>query len=366
MLNVGMVGVGCISGIYLKNFSEVFKDVKLVAVCDLIKQRAQDAYEKYNIPKIYDTMEELCADPEIDIVLNLTRPYQHYEVSKCALLAGKHVYSEKPLGADYEEGTELVRLAQEKGLWIGGAPDTFMGAGIQTCRKLIDEGKIGDVIGGRCVMATHGVESWHPDPDFYYQRGGGPVLDMGPYYITALINLLGGVKKVYGTSRTTFDKRLITAKPHENEIIEVNVPTHYECLITFESGATVSFLTTFDLYNTKQANIQIYGTKGNLYVPDPNCFGSENGMIFVNSEGKDEKLELEFDYSVNSRCLGLADMAAAIEQGRMPRASYHQTYHVLEVMTGIMKSAETGQVYEMTTKFERQAPMDPKLEHGRL
>ena len=367
MLNVGMVGVGNISGIYLKNFKETFKDVKLVAVCDLIRERAEKAQKEYNIPKLYDTMEELFADPEIDIVLNITRPYQHYEVSRAALLAGKHVYSEKPLGADWEEGTALVKLAEEKGLWIGGAPDTFMGAGIQTCRKLVDEGLIGDVIGGRCAMVTHGVESWHTDPDFYYQRGGGPVLDMGPYYITALINILGGIKRVYAEARTTFSERLITADPHKGEIIKVNVPTHYETLLTFESGATVSFLTTFDLYNTNQANIQLYGTKGNLYVPDPNCFGSENGMKFLSGEtGKLTELPLEFDYSTNSRCLGLDDLAAAIEQGRPPRASYRQTYHVLEVMTGIMKSAETGMPYVMTTKFTREAPMDPTLPHGTL
>lgn len=367
MLKVGMVGVGCISGIYLKNFANTFKDVKLVALCDLIKERSLKAQAEYAIPKVYDRMEELFADPEIDIVLNLTRPYQHYEVSRAALLAGKHVYSEKPLGADWEEGTALVKLAEEKGLWIGGAPDTFMGAGIQSCRKFIDEGGLGEVIGGRCVMAHRGVESWHPDPDFYYQRGGGPMLDMGPYYITALINLLGGVKRVYGTSRTTFSERLITADPHKGEIIQVKVPTHYECLLTFASGVTVSFLTTFDLYNAKQPNIQLYGTKGNLYVPDPNCFGAQNGMRFLNGATKEEEeLPLVFDYSENSRCLGLDDLAAAIEQGRSPRTSYKQTYHVLEVMTGVMKSAQTGMPYEMTTHFEREAPMDPTLPHGAL
>ena len=367
MMNVGMVGVGCISGIYLKNFAETFKDVKLVAVCDLIRERAEQAQEKYQIPKLYDTMEELFADPEIDIVLNLTRPYQHYEVSRQALLAGKHVYSEKPLGADWEEGTALVALAEEKGLWIGGAPDTFLGAGIQSCRKFIDDGNLGKVIGGRCVMAHHGVESWHPDPDFYYQRGGGPLLDMGPYYITALINLLGGIKEVYGRSSTTFAQRLITAEPHVGETITVNVPTHYDCMITFESGATVTFLTTFDTYDLKEPNILLYGEKGNLRVPDPNCFGSEKGMKFFNGETKtEEELPLVFDYGVNSRCLGLADLAAAIEQGRPPRTSYKQTYHVLEAMTGIMKSCETGVPYQMTTTFTREAPMDPTLPHGVL
>ncbi len=367
MLKVGMVGVGNISGIYLKNFAETFHGVKLVAVCDLIRERAEAAQEKYGIPKLYDTMHELFADPEIDIVLNLTRPYQHYEVSRGALLAGKHVYSEKPLGANWEEGCALVKLAQEKGLWIGGAPDTFMGAGIQSCRKFIDEGGIGDVIGGRCVFASHGMEDWHPDPNFFYQFGGGPLLDMGPYYVTALINLLGEVKEVYGKSRISFPERPISSEPHKGEIIKVTVPTHYEALLTFASGATVSLLTSFDVYKTFQNPIQLYGTKGNLFVPDPNQFDGSKGMRHYNGATKEEvELPLTFDYSENSRCLGLADLAAAIEQGRTPRASYLQTLHALEIMTGIMKSAETGLPYKMTTTFERRAPMDPSLPHGVL
>ena len=367
MMKIGMVGVGNISGIYLKNFKETFKNIELVAVCDLIRERAEKAQEEYGIPKIYDTMYELFADPEIDIVLNLTRPYQHYEVSRAALLAGKHVYSEKPLGADFEEGTALVKLAEEKGLWLGGAPDTFLGAGLQTCRKHIDAGLIGNVIGGRCVMASHGMESWHPDPDFFFQRGGGPLLDMGPYYITALLNLIGAVKTVYAVSRITFPERKITSEPHNGEIIKVTVPTHYECILTFESGAVVSLLTSFDLYNTNQKNIQIYGTKGNLIAPDPNQFDGSRGMIFLDgASGEERELPLEFDYSENSRCLGLADLAAAIEQGRPPRASYKQTYHALEVMMGAMKSAESGEVYHMTTTFKREAPLDPTMPHGVL
>ena len=367
MLKVGMVGVGCISGIYLKNFHETFKNVKLVAVCDLIKERAEKAKEEYNIPKIYDTMYELFADDEIDIVLNLTRPYEHYEVSKAALLAGKHVYSEKPLGATFEEGTELVKLAEEKGLWIGGAPDTFMGAGIQTCRKFIDEDNVGEIVGGRCIMANHGVEGWHPDPDFYYQFGGGPLLDMGPYYITALVNLIGEVKSVFGVAKTTFEERLITSQPHNGDIIKVEVPTHYEAILNFTNGAVVSLLMSFDVHSYDHPSIHIYGTKGNLIVPDPNCFADQNGMSFTDGESKNSNvLKLEFGYSENSRCLGLADLAAAIEQGRTPRASYLQTYHVLEVMTGIMKSAETGKLYEMSTRFKREAPMEPSLPTGVL
>ena len=364
-MNIGIVGIGCISGIYLKNLHEVFHELHLVAVCDLIKERAEAAKEKYNIPKVYDTMEELFADPEIEMVLNLTRPYQHYAVSKAALLAGKHVYSEKPLGADLAEGEELVAIANEKGLFIGGAPDTFMGAGIQSCRKLIEDGLIGEVIGGRCVMASHGVEAWHPDPDFYYQRGGGPLFDMGPYYITAMINLLGGIKSVYGYASTSYETRLITADPHKGEIIKVNTPTHIESFLTFDSGVTVSMLTSFDIYKTKQTNIEIYGTKGTLYVPDPNRFGGP--IIFFNGETmKEEEYPVTFDYSENSRCLGLADLAKAIESGRASRVTSKQTFHVLEVMASIMKSAELNAPVTLTSHFEREDAMNPSLPHGIL
>ena len=365
MMKVGMVGVGCISGIYLKNFHEVFKDVQLVAVCDLIRERAENAQKQYNIPKLYDTMEELFADPEIDIVLNLTRPYQHYAVSKAALLAGKHVYSEKPLGADLEEGKELVKLAAERGLTIGGAPDTFMGAGIQTCRKLLDEGLIGDLIGGRCVMASHGVESWHPDPDFYYQRGGGPLFDMGPYYITALLNLIGGIREVYGYTHTSYPTRLITAEPHVGEIIQVNTPTHIESFLTFDRGITVSLLTSFDIFSTRQTNIEIYGTKGTLYVPDPNNFSGK--ITFFNGEThQEEDFPMAFDYPENSRCLGLDDLAKSLETGRPGRTTSRQTFHVLETISGVFESARTGKPYVLQSHFEREAPMDPTLPHGVL
>ena len=364
MKKVGMVGVGCISGIYLKNFHEVFRDVELVAVCDLIRERAERAQAQYHIPKLYDTMEELFADPEIDIVLNLTRPYQHFAVTKAALLAGKHVYSEKPLGADLEEGRELVRIAEERGLWLGGAPDTFLGAGIQSCRKLIDEGLIGTPIGGRAVMAGHGMESWHPDPDFYYQRGGGPLFDMGPYYITALINLLGGICEVYGVTHTSYPTRLITAAPHAGEIIHVNTPTHIECFLTFERGITVSLLTSFDMYQTRQTNIEIYGTEGTLTVPDPNTFGGK--IFFCGADRKSVELPLTFDYCENARCFGLDEMAAAMEAGRPGRTTCRQTFHVLEAMAGVFLSAERGAPYRMTSHFAREAPMDPSLPHGKL
>ena len=341
MVNIAMIGVGAISGIYLKNLTETFSEVKLIGVCDLIRERAENAKEKYNVPRIYDTMYDAFNDPEVDIILNLTRPYEHFEVTRAALLAGKHVYSEKPLGADFEEGKELVRIAEEKGLMLGGAPDTFMGAGIQTCRKLIDDGFIGDVIGSACFMICHGHETWHPDPEFYYKRGGGPMLDMGPYYITALVNLIGGVKGVNGITRKSFEHRMITSQPFAGQMIDVDVPTHVMGTLHFDNGAVGTILTTFDVYYPGQARFEIYGTKGTLFVPDPNTFGGPVKLLRPET-GEVVEMPLIFDYKENSRALGLADMAKSLETGRPFRASYQQTRHVLEIMTAFEKSSNNG------------------------
>ena len=356
MLKIGMVGVGDISGIYLENLTNTFKEIKLVAVCDLIKEKALKAKEKYNVPKIYDTMYELFDDEEIDIVLNLTRPYEHYDVSREALLHGKNVYSEKPLAATYEEGKKLVALAEEKGLMIGGAPDTFLGAGIQTCRKLIEDGVIGDLVGGAAFMICRGHESWHPDPEFYYKHGGGPMLDMGPYYVTAFVNLLGGVKSVTGIAKTTFPQRTITSQPLCGKVIDVDVPTYITGMMEFENGVTGTLFTTFDVVNNGQARFEIYGSEGTLIVPDPNTFGGEVKVLH-RMDGEIRTMPLLFDYNENSRGLGLADMAKAIETGRNPRESYKQTLHVLEVMESFTKSSELRRTLDLETSFKKEQPM---------
>jgi len=356
MKKIGMVGVGAISPIYLQNLTQKFRDIELVAVCDLVRERAEKAMADYGIPRIYDTMHELFADPEIDIVLNLTRPYEHFEVTKAALLAGKHVYSEKPLGATWEEGVELVRIAEEKGLMIGGAPDTFLGAGIQTCRRLIDTGVIGKPLGGAARMMCRGHESWHPDPAFYYQFGGGPMMDMGPYYVTALVNLLGGVKSVAGSVNKMFDTRLITSAPFFGAIVDVEVPTHLNGILQFASGAEATITTTFDTVYHKQDMLEIYGTEGTLYCPDPNYFGGPVKALLKN-DGEIREMPLQFDYAQNSRGLGLADMAVAIEKGRIPRASYKQTLHVLEIMTAVTKSSEARRTLDLTSRYTPEKPM---------
>lgn len=364
-IKIGIVGVGDISGIYLKNITTLFKEIEVIGVCDLIHSKAEKAVATYNIPKRYTDMHELFADEEVDIVLNLTRPYEHFDVSKAALLAGKHVYSEKPLAATLAEATELVKLAEEKNLRIGGAPDTFMGAGIQTCRKLIEDGYIGTPVGATAFLVCRGHESWHPDPEFYYKHGGGPMMDMGPYYLSTLVNLLGSIKQVSAMSKISFPQRRITSQPLDGTIIDVEVPTYVTGLMQFESGAIGTIFTTFDVYKAEMPHIEIYGSEGTLSVPDPNTF---EGPIKLYRPSTQEFLEfpLIFNYSENSRALGLADMAKALSSNRDFRASSKLTYHVLEVMSSFEKSSQEGKHIPISSRFTPTPLMKTDLPIGIL
>ncbi|MGB8454007.1 MAG: Gfo/Idh/MocA family oxidoreductase [Anaerocolumna sp.] len=355
-IKIAMIGVGAISGIYLENITNVFKEIEIIGVCDLVRERAESAKEKYQIKKIYDTMQDAFADPEADIILNLTRPYEHYEVTKEALIAGKHVYSEKPLGATFEEGKALVALAEEKNLMLGGAPDTFLGSGIQSCRKLIDDGFIGEPVGAAAFMICRGHETWHPDPEFYYKFGGGPMMDMGPYYVTALVNLLGGVSGLTGVTKTSFNKRTITSQPKAGTVIDVEVPTYVTGILNFDNGAVGTIFTTFDAYYKQQARLEIYGSKGTLIVPDPNTFGGPIKLLRP-EDGEYKEMPLIYDYKENSRGLGVADMAKALQDKRDYRANYKQTYHVLEILTGFEKSSKEGKYISLETSYQRVLPM---------
>ena len=329
---IGFIGVGAISGIYLENITNMFPDMEVYAVYDLLEERASAAQETYHIPKRYTSLDQMLADPAVDIVLNLTRPSEHYAVTKAALLAGKPVYSEKPLAATMAEGRELAALAAEKGLALGGAPDTFLGAGLQTCRKLIEDGYIGRPVGAAAFMLCHGHESWLPDPAFYYKRGGGPMMDMGPYYLTALTALLGSVTEVTSTARKSFEQRTITSQPRRGEVIDVEVPTHVNGILQFESGAVGTIATSFDVYYPQQARLEIYGTEGTLFLPDPNCFGGPVNL-FKPTDGEVREMPLCFDYRENSRALGLDGMAAALREGKRDfSCDCRRTLHVLELL----------------------------------
>ncbi|MGI6081598.1 MAG: Gfo/Idh/MocA family protein [Limnochordia bacterium] len=362
-VKVGIIGCGKISGIYCQA-KQVFEILDIVACADLIPGRAKARAEEYAIPRVCSP-EELLSDPEIELVVNLTTPQVHAEVCLAALEAGKHVYVEKPLGIDREEGAKLVATARAKGLRLGAAPDTFLGAGLQTCRKLIDDGWIGQPVAATAFMLSHGHETWHPDPEFYYRRGGGPMFDMGPYYLTALVSLIGPVSRVAGYTRTTFPQRTILSEPKRGQVIDVEVPTHVIGILDFAQGALATIVTSFDVWGGQVPRIEIYGTEGSLSVPDPNTFG---GPVLVRRGGSKEwsEMPLVFGYHTNSRGLGVADMAHAIRAGRAHRANEQLAYHVLDVMVSIHDAADTGRRAELESTCQRPAPFPLGLPPGVL
>lgn len=362
MAKVGIIGCGNISGIYLQA-DKKFPILQTVACADLDRARAQAKAEEYGI-KAY-SVDELLADPEIDIVINLTIPAAHGKVAMAAVEAGKHVYSEKPLALDRAEGRQLLEMAAAKGLRVGNAPDTFLGGGIQTCRKLIDDGWIGEPLGATAFMMSPGHERWHPDPDFFYQPGGGPMFDMGPYYVTALVSLLGPVRRITGATRATYKERTITSQPKFGQKIQVNVPTYVAGLLDFEGGAIGTIITSFDTWAAELPRIEIYGTQGSLSVPDPNTFG---GPVRIRRAGATEWSEMPIThlYTENSRGLGVADMAYAIQSGRAHRASGQLAYHVLDVMCAIHDASNQDAHVLLKSTCERPAPLPLGLLVGTL
>lgn len=354
MNRVGIIGAGDISGIYLENAAGLIP-FAVGAVADLSPERARARAEQYSVPEIL-TPEELLAHPDIDVVLNLTVPAVHAEVSRAALKAGKHVYSEKPLALNREDGRALVDLAGSRGLLLGCAPDTFLGAGLQTCRQLIDGGMIGKPLAATAFMMSHGVEAWHPNPDFFYQPGAGPLFDMGPYYLTALIALLGPIHTVTGQAVSGFAERVITTSRRNGERIPVGTPTHVTALLGFHSGVAATLITSFDVWHAQLPRIEIYGTEGTLSLPDPNTFG---GPVRVRRAGDREwqEVALERPYAGNSRGLGLSDLLAGIREGRPPRASGQLALHVLDAMQSTLESAREGRTLTLSTTAERPAPL---------
>ncbi|MCL2243321.1 MAG: Gfo/Idh/MocA family oxidoreductase [Treponema sp.] len=353
---IGVVGCGNISDIYLTNLTVMFnKQVEVTALTDLKPDRAEKASAKYNVHYIKNTS-DLINSPQTDIILNITEPNSHYKVALETVNAGKHIYGEKPLCATREEALEVLKIAEKNKLLVGNAPDTFLGAGIQTCRKIIDEGQIGKPVAAVAFMVNHGHESWHPGPEFYYKNGGGPMFDMGPYYLTALITLMGPITRVSGSAKKSFDKRTITSEPLNGKVIDVDVPTHIAGVMDFASGAAGTIITSFDVYSHTLPCIEIYGSEGSLRVPDPNTFG---GKVFISRfrEEKWTEAPLLSNYSENSRGLGLADMADAISTGRSHRASGELAYHVLEVMHGFHDASASGTYYNVKSSCRQPEPM---------
>lgn len=343
-LNVGLIGCGNISGIYLEN-SRCFPEFNIIACADLDKTQAEEAAKKYDIEHVF-TVEEMMTSPDIDIILNLTVPHAHATVALQAIEQKKHVYSEKPLAISFEDGKRIVDAARLNKVTVGSAPDTFLGGSIQLAAQLIEEGAIGKPIGATAFMMSRGPESWHPNPEFFYHEGGGPMYDMGPYYITALISLMGPVSRIAGSARITFPERTITSPAKYGEKITVQVPTHVSGILDFVSGATATITTSFDVTAARTPFIEIYGENGTISLPDPNQF---NQPLLVKRHNEEEWKEMKpaGDAFDNLRGIGLADMAKAIELGRQPRANGGVALHVLEIMHGIHRSSEQGSHYIM-------------------
>lgn len=353
-LRVGIVGIGNISGIYLKNLSS-YASTEVIAVADIDEERARKASEEYKVPLVL-TPDELLEHSDVDLVLNLTIPAVHGAIALKAVRNGKHVYNEKPLSVDLEEAQQLLAEGDERGVRVGCAPDTFLGAGLQTSRKVIDDGLIGDIVGAQAFMMGRGPEPWHPSPEFFYKPGGGPMLDMGPYYLTALVNLLGPIKRTTGLTRASFPTRTIGSGPLQGNLIQVETSTHLAGLLEFEAGAIGEITTSFDVYHAQHHPITIFGSEGTLKVPDPNGFGGE--VLLRRHDDEDWKaVPLEFGFAENSRGVGVLDIAHAVDEKRAHRASGALALHVLETMLSFDKSSASGTHQELVSSLQRPAPM---------
>ncbi len=361
-INVGIVGCGDICGIYFKTCKSM-EALDVTACADINMEAARKAGAEHNVRAV--TVKELLADPSIRIVLNLTPPLVHAEIALAALKAGKNVYNEKPLAHERRLGQKLIKLAQRRGLLVGCAPDTFLGAGGQTCRKLIDEGTIGRPVAATAFMLSHGVEAWHPNPEFFYKKGAGPVFDMGPYYITALVNLLGPVARVASMARISFPTRVVTSEPKKGLKIKVEVPTHVVGALEFHSGAVANLVMSFDVWAHRLPRIEIYGSEGSLIVPDPNTFGGP--VLLRRPKDRDwTEIQLTHGYAQNSRGLGVAEIAYSLKSGRKHRASGRLAYHVLDVMQSLHEASRKGRTLKLRSTCDRPAPLPIGLRPGKL
>ncbi len=355
---IGIIGCGNISSTYLKA-PQLFENLQVVACADIDMQRARSQAEKFGVPNVY-TVEELLADPEIEIVVNLTVPNTHAEIALKAIETGKAIYGEKPLATRRADGKAIIDAARSRQVRVGNAPDTFLGGGFQTCIKVLNDGQIGTPVAATAFMLNHGMEHWHPDPYFFYKPGAGPLFDSGPYYLTALIALMGPIQRVTALARTTFPERTITSGPNYGTKIPVNTPTYIAGLMEFASGAIGTILTSFDVWHHRLPFIEIYGTEGTLSTPDPNRF---DGPVYIRCAKEESwrEVPLTNGYTSNSRGLGIAEMAYAIQSGRPHRANGELAYHVLDTMESFIQSSEEGRHVLLTSTCTRPDPLNTGL-----
>ncbi len=389
-MKVGIIGCGNISDVYAHN-SRLFKDIDIVACADVFAGAADRLSAKYGLRKM--AVDDLLRSDEIDIVLNLTIPTAHAEVSRAALDAGKHVYTEKPLATTLADGAEVVRLAEEKGLRVGSAPDTILGAGLQRAKQALQDGAAGQILTGHAAIMSKGMEHWHPNPAFFYQKGGGPVLDIGPYYISALVALLGPIASVRATGQISPVERRFGVGPNKGETFPVETFTTVNAVLSFASGANISFIASWDVWHHGVTPIELHGTLASVRVPDPDTFGgdveiSRNDRLLNLHDPEEAAMGASLvDWNVigtqqlpfgginypfanpvmaNYRSLGLAEMANAIAAGRPHRCNGRFSLHVLAAMLGILDSAATGQPVEIAYPCETPAAFAPAESVGLL
>jgi len=367
-LGIGAIGCGNISNAYF-SFAPLFSGIEMRACADLNIETARSQADRFGLRAM--TVDELLGADDIDIVVNLTVPEAHFAVSRAILEAGKHAYSEKPLVLSMSDAAALKELAASRNLRIGSAPDTYLGGANQRARAHIDAGGVGQVTSATAMFMNHGMEHWHPNPDFFFQPGGGPVLDMGPYYISALVNLIGPIRRVAALTSTATATRTISSAPRNGETIPVNTPTNIHALLEFVNGATATFIASWDVWAHRHANLELYGTEGSIYIPDPNFFGGDvmagggdsSGIAALDdwdhplARPNEERGTIS---RANYRAVGLAEMAQAILEDRPHRCSLDLAIHTVDAMTAILTSGETGEFVPLSSSCERPAPLDPE------
>jgi len=368
VFGVGIMGAGNISAAYLK-LAPLFRNLEVRGIADIKPEAAKSRADEFKVRA--QTPDELLKNSEIDVIVNLTIPSTHFSVSKDILSAGKHAYSEKPFVLSVEEGIQLKALADEHKLKVGSAPDTFLGGAHQQARAIIDSGKVGKIASGTMHVLSRGMEHWHPNPDFFFQPGGGPILDLGPYYITDLISLVGPVKRVTAFTGMARAEREVTAEgPFKGTFVKVGTPTTIHAVLEFMNGALITLGASWDVSSHGHHNIELYGTEGTVYVPDPNFFNGD--VVITDRAGTKEKVTpWEHPFGVpnwgldtpnpraNYRNAGLADMMDSVETGRAARCGLDVALHAVDVMTSILRAGETGQVITLSTTCARPEALDP-------
>lgn len=356
-LSAGVLGCGTISDAYLGS-DDRFDAFEIVACADIDRSRAQACADEYGIAA--SDPDALAADDEIDLVINLTPPSAHAETCERFLEAGKHVYVEKPLATTRADADRILRTARQNDRRVGSAPDTVLGAGLQTCRSLLDDGRIGRPVGATAVWIGGGHETWHPNPDLYYEDGGGPLFDMGPYYVAALVSLFGPASRVTGSVDRTHETRTIGCGPREDETIDVDVPTHETGIVDFADGPTATLLTSFDGPGGStfaSPVFELYGTDGTLALPDPNTFEGPVGVQRPAGDGL-EDVPLTHTYTAG-RGAGVADLARSVRSEWNHRTRGTLARHVLEILEGVRTASRTGEHVPIESTVDRPEPLPP-------